>query len=332
MKKNDYFPVYLGYLTTSLGNIPISIEDIGKSFDLKKEDITSKTGVTKLFRLNESIVESAVEVGRQILQGIKKEVKGIFASCNLTSSDFLMPSFATSVAAQIPLKNVVADSIGIGCAGGLQSLRNAYNQLITDYITNNEIGSYLVITGDRTSTMLDPEDQKTAFLFSEGVVGMIATTDPGLRNQCLYEILCVKTKTLGGNVNVLKIPNPYVVGYANGLPKLSMDGAGVYKFGISIFKDMLELAGLEKLPERTYFIPHQANLRMLQKMIEVNKLDPKMVYTDGIKNIGNTSGPAVFFGLADALERKLVTKQQKVLLGVFGAELQVGSALLASIQ
>ena len=79
---------------------------------------------------------------------------------------------------------------------------------------------------------------------------------------------------------------------------------------------------------RPILSPHQANLRIIDKIIKNNGLIPSQVYTDGIKMIGNTLLASVFFGLHDALKRNIFDKNNPVILGTFGAELQIGAVLL----
>lgn len=107
-----------------------------------------------------------------------------------------------------------------------------------------------------------------------------------------------------------------------------MEGSQVFEFGVEAYDDFLDLVGLRDLPRDGYLVPHQPNLRMLEAMIARAGLDAARVYVDGIRTIGNTSGAATFLGLADALRRGLTQGRDRVLLGAFGAELQVGAALL----
>ena len=226
------------------------------------------------------------------------------------------------------LKNIICDHIGLGCSGGLQALRNAYNQAIVDY-TAGKIGYYLVIMGDQTSRLLDQNDFSTSFLFSEGAAAILLTNDQNEGRG--YKIEKIGTKSLlGESIYDLRIKNPYdSLNKLGMIPKLKMNGLRVFQFAINIFPDILDLIGLKSMDKYTYFIPHQANLRIIKGIIKnnPNQLNPSNVYSDGIKN-GNTSSASVFFGLNDSLKRGLFNQGYSVILGTFGAELQIGAALL----
>jgi len=327
--KSDEINIHLVGIATSLGSDCITADDLAKRFPDRFQsgsEVTTKVGVTKLYKFSddEDLVDVSVETAMRLLDGLGiklNDINGVFGISNPTS-ETLLPTFTTMVTAKMGLTNVISDHVGIGCAGGIQALRAAYNQLVVDSLFN-KYSYYLVIIGDQTIRMMDPEDYKTALLFSESVVALILTNTP----QQGYKIERIGTKTLGGSeVDVLRLNNPY--GSRQKIEKIMMEGNGVYKFGVKILPHILGLIDLIEIPGKTYFIPHQANLRMLDAMIQKAGLSYDQVYTNGIKTIGNTSQSAVFFGLADALQNDLFDKNYDVILGAFGAELQIGGVLL----
>jgi 3-oxoacyl-[acyl-carrier-protein] synthase-3 len=185
----------------------------------------------------------------------------------------------------------------------------------------------LVIAGDHTGRILDPDDFTAGIIFSEGVSVLLLTNDvaaPG------YEITNIGIKSLlGGNIRDLSIGNPYCSPEKN-LPFFVMKGIKVHRFGVSVFNHILDVIGLKESPDWRdhYFIPHQANLRMITAMANHSGIPISRVYVDGIKTIGNTSMAAVFLGLEDVIRRKIIFRENKILLGAFGVELQIGAAML----
>jgi 3-oxoacyl-[acyl-carrier-protein] synthase III len=226
------------------------------------------------------------------------------------------------------LANILVDHVGIGCCGGLQAIRAAYSQLVVDAM-RGRIGHALVVVGDQSSRILDPTHKQTGTLFGEGVAAALLTTSPTLAAG--YEIIGAETRSLlGASLGALRLRNPHAR-QDGALPKFEMDGRRIFAFGELAVGHFLGLLGLESWPHGTYLVPHQPNLRMLEAMIERAGLDPRLVYVDGIRTIGNTSGPATLLGLEDALRRRLVPDGASVMLGAFGAELQVGAVLLRPV-
>lgn len=321
-------------LDSKIGSDVKTAELISGYFNKKPEDVT-KNGVTKLCYLlkNEDILKFAWRTAEDLI--VKSEIdrlkiRGVFGSSNYTAK-FLIPSFTACCAKELRLKNVVCDQIGLGCAGGLQALRNCHNQAVVDFI-EGKIGYYLVVVGDQISLILDRENFSTSVLFSEGVAVLLLSNNP--EESKGYKIDRVGTKSLlSEHLYSLRLENPYhSLSKKNEIPKLKMEGLNVFQFAVKSFPDILDLVGLKELDDKTYFIPHQANIRIIDQIIQNNKLNPNNVYTEGIKTIGNTSGASVFFGLQDSLRNNLFDKRNKVLLGAFGAELQVGTAMLLPLE
>jgi 3-oxoacyl-[acyl-carrier-protein] synthase-3 len=320
-------------LAGRLGSASISVEELGARLDLAPDRIREKTGVTALRRFAEG--ESPVEIARQLslellaCAGIERgDVRGVFGSANPTADD-LLPTFTAVAAHAIGLTRVIVDHVGVGCCGGLQALRNAHNQLVVDALSGRR-SHCLVVVADRTSRILDPARRQTGTLFGEGVSVALVGNDPAAAQG--YEIATVATRSLLGEaLFALRLRNPYAGTPDGALPRLEMDGRRVFEFGANIVGELASLLGRDRLPSDCFLIPHQSNLRMLEAMIERAGLDPGRVYVDGIRTVGNTSAPSALLGLEDALRRGLVGASDPVVLGAFGAELQVGAALLLPI-
>jgi 3-oxoacyl-[acyl-carrier-protein] synthase III len=324
--------VWLAGLSTAVGSLTLSLDELARRFDLPAEKIQGKCGITGLRRLgpDESLVGMARDAGLRVLRrcGVRPgELRGVFGSSNPTADD-LLPTFTAATAAAMGLENVVVDQVGIGCCGGLQAIRAAYRHLVVDAL-RGRTGHALVVVGDQSSRILDPTHKQTGTLFGEGVAAALLTTSPDLRAG--YAIVDAATRSLlGAWIGALRLRNPHAQA-AGEVPKFEMDGRRIFDFGAGAVRHFLDLLELERWPEGTYLVPHQPNLQMLKAMIDRAGLDPRLVYVDGIRTIGNTSGPATLLGLEDALRRSLVPPDAPVVLGAFGAELQVAAVRLRPV-
>lgn len=312
-----------------LGSKEISLSDIANRFGITPEKITKKSGITKLYALSES--ESLLSIGVDCVERLlenkkikKTKVSGIFGITNL-STETIIPTFTTQLASTLGFRNIIADQIGLGCVGGIQALKNAYNQLFVDEM-QGKISYYLVVAGDNTNRILNSKTFGTSILFSEGFGVLIVTNDSD-RNDG-YEIKKISTKSLLTDISAITLKSPF---HHLENQFVEMDGKAIFCFGTKILDDIMECANtsLEQFKQdRMYLIPHQPNLRMLESLISYYQLTENEIYIDGIKTIGNVSGPATFFGLKDVIERQLINEKQEVVLGAFGAELQVGGVHL----
>lgn len=316
-----------------LGSHIIQAREIESLFEREPGTIQGLSGVSQLHKIapGEDLVSLSAEACLDALRHVDlplERVTGIFSSCNPTT-DYLIPSLAPLVASKLGLAHIMACNIGMGCAGGVQALQAAYNQLVVDSLAGKK-SYYLVVAGDHTSRMLDKSSWKTAILFSDGVTAALVTNDPSI-SAGGFTIERVASETYAGeSVDVINLPNALALEHGCERPnyQLHMRGRGVFEFGTRIAPRVRSLCGMNSFKD-SYIIPHQANIRMLNELIPAFEVGADQLYTDGITRIGNISGAACFLGLEDVMRNPEIRKgASTVLLCAFGAELQVAAAVL----
>lgn len=321
-------------LATELGNRRIPMEEIAGRFNRRAEVVTAKNGVTALYAFDESqdVVGVAVRVCERALGNLPKDVvTGIFGTSNFTGPT-LMPSFTATVAHKLGLRNVICDHIGLGCAGGMQALRNAYNQLAVDTFKGKE-SYYLVVCGDQMDRIIDPTSLNTSVFFSDGCAAILLTNNL-MWCDMGYEVEQVETMSLlNENYDMLTINNPFTL-RGQPTPWIEMRGKKVYDFASEMMTNVRHLIGSNAdTIQSGYLIPHQANARLIEQIIAKNNLSPERVYSKGIQTIGNLLNGSTFFGLEDLLKNDLETiRDLNVFLLGFGAEQQVGIAQLKPLR
>lgn len=314
-----------------LGSEILHPETLENYFKRDPGTVEQLSGVTRLHRMapSEDLVTLARDAAVDALAAANvplSKVSGIFSSCNPTT-DYLIPSLAPMVASKLGLTHVLACNVGMGCAGGVQALQATFNQLLADTALG-KISTYVLVTGDHISRMLDKESWKTAILFSDGISAVVVTNDPQATGGFLVERVASECYA-GESVDVINLPNALATRDSE-TPRicmLQMRGRGVFEFGTRIVPRVRELSGVEDF-SKFYIIPHQANVRMLNELPTPFGIHDEQLYTDGITKIGNISGAACFLGLEDCLNRGLDKKAERILLCAFGAELQVAVAVL----
>lgn len=318
-------------LSHRVGSVVIDAASLEDTFQREPGTVQNACGVTRLHHLSPD--EDLVTLGAEAALGALKDadvplsrVTGIFTSCNPTT-DYLIPSLAPLIAAKLDLTHLLALNIGMGCAGGVQALQAAHNQLVADTV-RGKVSYYLVAVGDHTSRMVNQQSWKTAILFSDGISVAVMTNDPARRDGFVVERVASETYA-GESVTVINLPNVL----ARTEPgehasyMLQMRGRGVFEFGTRIAPRVKALSELESF-ENSFIIPHQANLRMLNELIPAFNIQPEQLYVEGITRIGNISGAACFIGLEEARDGGRLSNRENILLCAFGAELQVAVAVL----
>lgn len=327
--------IYISGLATRLGSDVITAEELAERFAKPLRRITRQAGITKLHRFSkdESLVGLACDAAKEAISG-QRMMDGIYSSTASPTTDLLMPGLARMVAHRLG-KDGRALSIGMGCAGGIQALESAYNQCLVDRTLENKDSNYLVIVGDQVSRNLDGR-WETAPLFSEGVAAIVVSNYEAVHSTYKIENIFIGTvKAETEDLLSMRIENPMVKSPQGGPIIFEMDGERTARFAVEkviplVSAPMRFGTSDGKLPDNCYIIPHQASGFILEHMIARNGLNPELVYTDGIREIGNVLGASVFFGLQDA-ERKGYIGDREVMLVGFGAELAVGAAYLKRV-
>ena len=109
-----------------------------------------------------------------------------------------------------------------------------------------------------------------------------------------------------------------------------MRGREVFKLGVRIMPEAarraLDLAGVT-IDEIDLFIPHQANMRIIEAVGNRLGIAPEKVYIN-VDRYGNTSAATTIVALDEAIREGRVKPGDLVLLVTFGAGLTWGSTLI----
>ncbi len=108
------------------------------------------------------------------------------------------------------------------------------------------------------------------------------------------------------------------------------DGRSVYKYAVKLMADvssrLLQRNGLTT-EDLQLFVPHQANLRIINSSVDRLKLRPEQVLIN-IDRYANTTAATIPIGLAEAHRSGRIKKGDLVLLASFGAGFTWGSVLM----
>jgi 3-oxoacyl-[acyl-carrier-protein] synthase-3 len=111
---------------------------------------------------------------------------------------------------------------------------------------------------------------------------------------------------------------------------MHMDGRGVFRWAVAILcdtiQDVLKHSGL-KPGDVSLYIPHQANIRIINAAIDVLHISRTRVFNN-LDRYGNTSAGSVPLALDEALSEGRIHAGDLLVLSGFGAGLAWGTALL----
>ena len=323
--------VFLTGIGTRLGASEVPLEEIGRRFSLSGKELARlkrKCGPERLYHIGDgqTLEQCAVEACRRAMSSAAlapEQVSGIYVSTGGPVAEYALPDLARVLALKMGLDEIDTVPISMGCVGGIDGLLAARNRLIVDSLEGNE-ANYLVVCGDRPGVTHHETQRDTAFLFSEGMACFVVSN----RAQAGFRIEKINSMAAGGDPFCMKLKNAHLAPSA----KFEMSGENVYEFAVKAALPRIpKLLGLKGFPSNTYCIFHQASLSILRQLANQADLPADLFYFDGIREIGNTSGASVMFGLDDAIKKGYVQRAGRVLLAAFGVGLKVGAALLTPV-
>jgi 3-oxoacyl-[acyl-carrier-protein] synthase III len=239
--------------------------------------------------------------------------------------DTTFPSTACLVQERLKL-NAAAVDLSAACTGFMYALVTG-----AAYVTSGASDMALIIGGDCMSRVVDPEDVKTYPLFGDGAGAVLLTRgrpDQGLVRYCLgaegsgADLLC---RPAGGS----RIP-PTCQALAEGKQYLQMNGKGVFQWAASILCDSIQevLRASELQPgDIDLYIPHQANVRIINAAIDVLRIPRTRVFYN-LDRYGNTSAGSVPLALDEAKAEGLIKPGNLIVLSGFGSGLTWGTAVM----
>jgi len=304
------------------------------NFDLEKmvktsdEWITSRTGIKtrriatageEPYRLAGSAARKAIKMA-----GIGADEIDLIIVATITPHK-IMPSCACFVQTEIGADRAFAYDINAACSGFLYGL-----DLAEKYICCHPDMKILLIGAENLSTRVNWQDRNTCILFGDGAGACILSgrNDPkGFLSSNLHSD--------GALWNLLHMDSPESLNSDLLQPDregcfIRMSGRDVFKHAVLAMEEsVIELLRQNNLTgdDITMFIPHQANIRILNKLIERLGIKRENVYIN-VDKYGNTSAASIPIALDEANRQGLLERGDLLLFCSFGGGFTWGSLLM----
>ncbi len=309
------------YLPTEI----ITNHDLEKMVDTNHDWIVSRTGIEKRHIANadestcdlaERAVHAALEAGNFNADDIDLIVVAT------TTADQVFPSTACILQERLGIKNSPAFDVQAVCAGFLYAV-----DIADKFIRTNSAKRALVVGAETFSRIIDWTDRTTCVLFGDGAGAIVleAAHSPGIHSTHL--------RANGAYKDLLSVPVGVSRNFEqiiNGSAYTQMQGGEVFKIAVKCM-EQIAIEALEAndsaIDEVDWFIPHQANIRIITataKRLGVSM--DKVVVT--IDQHGNTSAASIPLAMDAAVRDGRVNRGDRVLIEGFGGGFTWGSAYL----
>jgi len=303
----------------------LSNDDVSRFVDTSDEWILERTGIKQRHIAADSQLTSdlALEAAQNAINHAGIESSEIDLIIVATSTpDQVFPSTAVKLQDLLGVRSGAGFDIHAVCSGFIYALSTADN-----FIKSGNYDKILVVGSETYSRILDWNDRATCVLFGDaagafllhsnnntadnsGVIDSIIRSDGQFRTKLFCD---------GGPSMVTKL-NHYI----------NMDGKEVYKHAVE-----KQTAVVEELLDRTrvdindidWFVPHQANLRILDTTAKKLNLDKNKIIITVDKH-ANTSSASIPVAMGTAIQDGRIKRGDLVLLEAFGAGFTWGAVLI----
>lgn len=306
---------------SALPSLVVSNDDLAKIVETNDEWIVARTGIkTRRILSNETLRELATLAAKRALESAGlKPTELDYIICSNTASEYITPGLSSLVHSDIDA-NCPCVNINAACTGFIYAM-----QIAQSFIDSGVAETIMVICAEEPTRMVDWSDRSTCVLFGDGA-GAVIVKKGGekahiiTRNVSLCDVLYYRN-----NME----PTPFEKRDKEKCP-LVMKGQEVFKSAVtSAVKDInftLDKAGVKK-EEVAFYILHQANMRIIDSISKMNRLDSSKFPHD-IEKRGNTSSASIPI-LLDELNREgKIQKGDKIVFNAFGAGFTSGVCLI----
>ena len=309
-------------------------ERVMTNFDLEKivetsdEWIRTRTGISqrRIASEQENTSDLAVKAARMALDnaGLKPTDLDLILVATMTP-DMPCPATACIVQAKLGASQAAAADVAAACSGFIYGL-----VVGQQFVASGTYKHVLVIGAEVLSRVVDWKDRSTCVLFGDGAGA--AVIGPTTRGQILSTYL----GSNGTQAELLKVPaggaaQPASVASVEARGHfLKMNGTEVFKHAVREMAQAahtaIERAGIR--PEQlACVIPHQANIRIIQAVMERAGIPQEKVYLN-VDRYGNMSAASTIVAFCEAVRDGRVKQSDYTLLVAFGAGLTWGAAVV----
>jgi len=300
--------------------------DLAKFVDTNDEWITARTGIKerRIAAPGELTSAMGVAAARAALADAKMNPEDIDLIILATSTpDQTFPATAVTIQADLGITAGAAFDVQAVCSGFVFAMVTADN-----YLRSGDFRRALVIGAEAFSRILDWNDRTTCVLFGDGAGALVveaemqngATTDRGVLASCLRSDGRYRDKLYvdGG---------PSSTGTVG---QVRMDGPEVFRHAVTKISEVIDATlrkGGYQASDIDWFVPHQANKRILDGAARKLGLDPERIIITVDKH-ANTSAASIPLALDSGCQDGRIKPGDLVLMEAMGGGFTWGAVLV----
>jgi len=297
----------------------VSNAEICERIDSSDEWIRTRSGIIerRWAEPHETVGYMSVGAGRKAIERAGIQPAQLDCVIIATVTHLMQtPALATLVSEELGATPAAAFDVSAACAGFCHGI-----SLASDMVRSGTAKHVLVIGVERLSDITDRDDRSTAFIFADGagaaVVGPSETEGIGPvawgADGSKFDL--IRQKESWTDVLAMETPS---------MPNLRMDGNPVFRWAsfemAKVAREAMDRAGVS-VDDLDVFLPHQANMRIVDAMARTLKLPERVAIARDIAHQGNTSAASIPLAAEAMLESGEAKSGDLALMIAFGAGL-----------
>ena len=307
------------------GSLAVTNDEIIEPINSSDEWIRQRTGIIPRKRASPAVraVDLAEGAGREAIERSGIDPADIDLVIVATISNVRQtPSMAAVVADRVGANPAAAYDMNAACAG------YAYAVAQADALIRGGAARYaLVIGAEKLSDVIDPTDRSISFLLGDGAGAVVIgpSDSPGISPTVWGSD--------GSRADAVSMDHS-LIEYRDGKaawPTLRQEGPTVFRWAVwemaKVARQAIETAGIE-VDDLAAFIPHQANMRIIDEFAKQLKLPESVVIARDIETMGNTSAASIPLATHALLESNPELSGGLALQIGFGAGLVYGAQVV----
>ena len=296
----------------------VTNDELAATVDTNDEWIRSRVGIAsrRIAAPDETVADMATAAGGKALAGSGLEAADIdlviVATC---TPEVQIPNTAATVARRLGILAPGAYDLNAACAGFCYALASA-----SDAVRSGSARNVLVIGAEKLSQWVDWTDRSTCIIFADGAgAAVVGPSGPQDGGPGIGPVAWGSDGTMADKI-FIKDRDSFIV----------QEGQAVFRWATTALHPVARLAceraGVDPA-ELAAFIPHQANLRIIEAI--ARKLGaPNAKVADDIVTAGNTSSASIPLALSRMLERGEIPSGAPALLIGFGAGISYAAQVI----
>ena len=275
----------------------VTNEEVCEFIDSSDQWIRERSGIItrRIANEQETVTFMAEAAARNAIENSGIELAQIDALLVATvTHPFQTPAAAPLIATNLGLNGIPAFDISAACAGYCYGI-----SLANDMVRSGSARNVLVIGVEKLSDFTDKHDRGTAFIFADGAgAAIVGPSDtPGI-GPTVCGSDGEQWATIQQRESWLDVRRSWTQESAQERtwPSIGMAGQSVFRWAVwgmaPVSQKALEAAGITA-DDLDAFIPHQANMRIIDAMIKQLKLPADIPVARDIAEQGNTSAASI---------------------------------------